>query len=177
MHVGPATYTPSYANAESQMPLVDGIKSTQMIRQLQVTSLPTRASHHSSASIDEAGHLIFSPMSPPQTDPSAGHSLTSGDYFTLPLSPPTSDPPSTSPSSAGGTHHHRNVNRIPIFAVSASLNQHKQESLAAVGFDGWLSKPIDFKRLGMVLEGVISQEARAQAKSATGDFVGGGWFD
>ncbi|ORY05270.1 hypothetical protein BCR34DRAFT_604558 [Clohesyomyces aquaticus] len=66
--------------------------------------------------------------------------------------------------------------RIPIFAVSASLDQHSQESLEGAGFDGWLSKPIDFKRLGSILEGTISQEARVQTKCKPDDFAGGGWF-
>lgn len=65
---------------------------------------------------------------------------------------------------------------IPIFAVSANLNQHSQESLEAAGFDGWLSKPIDYTRLGIVLRGSLSEEARAAGRYSKRDPKAGGWF-
>ncbi|KAF9013357.1 hypothetical protein BDQ17DRAFT_1386916 [Cyathus striatus] len=36
--------------------------------------------------------------------------------------------------------------RIPIFAVSASLFEHQRDELFEHGMDGWILKPIDFKR-------------------------------
>ncbi|KAF2241286.1 hypothetical protein BU26DRAFT_611116 [Trematosphaeria pertusa] len=70
----------------------------------------------------------------------------------------------------------RTAGHTPIFAVSASLDQHSQESLQAVGFDGWLSQPIDFRRLSLVLEGTANMEFRAQATCVLDDFKNGGWF-
>jgi hypothetical protein len=169
------------------MPLVNGIQSTQMIRDLERTLPPANPTHRLPLNIEEVGsHLTLDPISPPQTDPGAGHSLASRDYFQLPLSPPISDttsrqsslaPLSTSPSVTRGTQRPRKSDRVPIFAVSASLDQHTQESLAGAGFDGWLSKPIDFKRLYVILQGVMSPESRVQRISATGDFARGGWFN
>jgi len=65
---------------------------------------------------------------------------------------------------------------IPIFAVSANLNQHTQESLEAAGFDGWLSKPIDYTRLGLVLKGSFSEEARKMGRYSPKEPKAGGWF-
>jgi hypothetical protein len=39
--------------------------------------------------------------------------------------------------------------RIPIFAVSASLLEKEMDEYIKVGFDGWIMKPIDFKRLNV----------------------------
>lgn len=44
--------------------------------------------------------------------------------------------------------------RIPIFAVSASLFEHQRDELCELGMDGWILKPIDFKRLDIILTGV-----------------------
>ncbi|KAF2007328.1 hypothetical protein P154DRAFT_614721 [Amniculicola lignicola CBS 123094] len=67
--------------------------------------------------------------------------------------------------------------RVPIFAVSASLNLYTQEGLAEAGFDGWLQKPVDFARLGLVLRGATDAGARAQAKYQCQDLKAGGWFE
>ena len=45
--------------------------------------------------------------------------------------------------------------RIPIFAVSASLSESQHEELNKLGMDGWILKPIDFKRLRIILRGVV----------------------
>jgi hypothetical protein len=169
------------------MPVVNGVQATEIIREFEL-SLPTPKNISSAPPITEesATQLSPSPMSPPPTNLPASRGLSSEDYFTLPLSPPNSDvasqynslaPLSASSSKKEPADRAQITGRVPIFAVSASLNQHTQESLSAAGFDGWLSKPIDFKRLGVVLEGVGSREARIQAKSAPGDFKRGGWFD
>jgi hypothetical protein len=168
------------------MPIVDGIQATMMIRKFE-TSLPTSNSTIDALSISEksATQLPSSPMSPPPTNSRTAHALDS-DYFALPLHPPNPNvpplyesiaPPSAPSSKADPTDRARIQGRLPIFAVSASLDRHTQESLSAVGFDGWLSKPLDFKRLGGILEGIISREARRQAKSAAGDYKRGGWFE
>lgn len=169
------------------MPLVNGIQSTQMIRDLEGTLPPAKPAPRLPLDIEEVGSLLtLDPISPPQTNPGAGHSIASRDYFQLPLSPPMSDttsrkssiaPLSTSSSVTRGTQRPRKSDRVPIFAVSASLDQHTQESLAGVGFDGWLSKPVDFKRLHVILQGVMSPESRIQTIGAARDFARGGWFN
>jgi CheY-like chemotaxis protein/two-component sensor histidine kinase len=176
----------SPTNPSSQMPIVDGIQATKMIRKFEA-SLPTSNSTIDASFISEKSptQLSSSPISPPPTNSREAHYLDF-DYFALPLHPPNSDvaphyesmaPPATPLSKVDPTDRARIQGHLPIFAVSASLDRHTQESLSAAGFDGWLSKPLDFKRLGVILEGIITREARAQAKSAAGDFKRGGWFE
>ncbi|KZT67110.1 histidine kinase [Daedalea quercina L-15889] len=57
---------------------------------------------------------------------------------------------------------HKINGRIPIFAVSASLFEDQQEELFKLGFDGWILKPIDFKRLRVILRGVVDTAQRAK---------------
>ncbi|KAH9922613.1 uncharacterized protein B0H18DRAFT_1017063 [Fomitopsis serialis] len=57
---------------------------------------------------------------------------------------------------------HKINGRIPIFAVSASLFEDQQEELFNLGFDGWILKPIDFKRLRVILRGVVDTVQRAK---------------
>lgn len=173
-----------------QMPIVDGIQSTKMIRVVEIeaqTAFPSassRAESDMSELQQRTAHASL--LSPPITDqrePGSAGSTSQDDYFNIPVTPPvsqsvlpglqphmpTADPLTRVDSSQLGR-------RVPIFAVSASLDQHSQDSLQAAGFDGWLSKPINFKRLGKVLEGLSSYEARRQTTCQTGDFVAGGWF-
>jgi CheY-like chemotaxis protein len=65
---------------------------------------------------------------------------------------------------------------VPIFAVSANLNQHSQESLEAAGFDGWLPKPIDFARLGILLKGATCNLWRERGRYKPEEPRAGGWF-
>ncbi|KAK0464727.1 GAF domain-like protein [Desarmillaria tabescens] len=58
-----------------------------------------------------------------------------------------------SPASTLRLSHQLN-GRIPIFAVSASLFEQQRDKLSKCGMDGWILKPIDFKRLGVILSGV-----------------------
>lgn len=67
--------------------------------------------------------------------------------------------------------------RIPIFAVSASLLERQREELAATGLDGWILKPIDFKRLKLLLRGVTDCEQRGRDEYRVGgSWEAGGWF-
>lgn len=72
---------------------------------------------------------------------------------------------------------HRTPKRLPIFAVSSSLNQHTKEELLEAGFDGWLSKPIDFQRLDIILKGAKCKRSRKEGRYRTKDFKAGGWFN
>ncbi|KAL7279741.1 hypothetical protein ACG7TL_006148 [Trametes sanguinea] len=71
---------------------------------------------------------------------------------------------------------HRYNGRIPIFAVSASLFEHQREELHRIGMDGWILKPIDFKRLRMILRGVVDPSQREQDVYRPGNWEVGGWL-
>lgn len=69
-----------------------------------------------------------------------------------------------------------NHGRIPIFAVSASLIEREKESYMASGFDGWILKPVDFKRLEHLLFGIIDDKVRNDSVYKPGQWERGGWF-
>ena len=68
--------------------------------------------------------------------------------------------------------------RIPIFAVSASLLERQRGELAATGLDGWILKPIDFKRLRIILRGVTDpvQRTRDVYRKGVTNWEQGGWL-
>ncbi|KAF7314265.1 ATP-binding cassette transporter [Mycena kentingensis (nom. inval.)] len=81
-----------------------------------------------------------------------------------------STPPPKHCRSANGGH-------IPILAVSASLMERNREELANYGVDGWLLKPIDFKRLKIILQGVTDKTQRQAEKYVPGcSWEAGGWL-
>lgn len=67
--------------------------------------------------------------------------------------------------------------RIPIFAVSASLLEKEKDKYIATGFDGWILKPVDFKRVDELLKGVINDEVRNRCLYKQGQWEQGGWFE
>ncbi|KAF5380673.1 hypothetical protein D9757_007064 [Collybiopsis confluens] len=67
--------------------------------------------------------------------------------------------------------------RIPIFAVSASLYEQQRSKLSDAGMDGWILKPIDFKRLGVILKGVTDPSQRELDRYHPGcNWEIGGWL-
>ncbi|KAJ5833937.1 CheY-like superfamily [Penicillium riverlandense] len=68
-------------------------------------------------------------------------------------------------------------NRVPIFAVSASLLEREKQTYIDTGFDGWVMKPINFERLNIILSGLVDMEARKSATYRPGEWENGGWFD
>ncbi|KAL2689875.1 hypothetical protein Neosp_003938 [[Neocosmospora] mangrovei] len=102
---------------DMQMPIVDGLTSTKMIR-----SIETSADHR-------------------------GHSMLS-----------------------------RTNHRISIFAVSASLVEREKQTYIDAGFDGWILKPIDFKRLNTLLAGITDVDVRNTCLYEPGQWERGGWF-
>jgi CheY-like chemotaxis protein len=66
--------------------------------------------------------------------------------------------------------------RIPIFAVSASLVESRWKEYLDLGFDGWILKPIDFKRLQILLEGTQVDATRKAQKYVPGKWEQGGCF-
>ncbi|OOF90272.1 hypothetical protein ASPCADRAFT_135308 [Aspergillus carbonarius ITEM 5010] len=68
-------------------------------------------------------------------------------------------------------------NRIPIFAVSASLLEKDMSLYVDAGFDGWIMKPINFNRLNILFEGLQHKFPRNNATYHSGyDWEQGGWF-
>lgn len=66
--------------------------------------------------------------------------------------------------------------RVPIFAVSASLVEREQSLYTGAGFDGWILKPIDFKRLTILLGGISNENTRSKCLYVPGEWERGGWF-
>lgn len=135
------------------MPFVDGIQATVLIRGMELTNAPFGK---------EAARMKILPP-PEDVSPSAespSFELSSNvektnaeNYFSLA----------------------RHYPRVPIFACSDALRQYTRETLENAGFDGWLSKPVEFKRLGLCLEGATKPEMRNKARCC-GDYKIGGWF-
>lgn len=66
--------------------------------------------------------------------------------------------------------------RIPIFAVSASLTENQMEKYVDLGFDGWILKPVDFKRVDQLLKGIVDDAERNSCIYQAGKWEQGGWF-
>ena len=67
--------------------------------------------------------------------------------------------------------------RIPIFAVSASLQEAQREYMLNCGMDGWILKPIDWKRLNSLLAGVTDLPRRQRDIYYPGcSWEAGGWM-
>lgn len=66
--------------------------------------------------------------------------------------------------------------RIPIFAVSASLIEKERQKYIDAGFDGWILKPVDIKRLNILLDGIRDEETRNDSLYVAGEWERGGWF-
>lgn len=66
--------------------------------------------------------------------------------------------------------------RVPIFAVSASLIEKNRQVYINAGFDGWILKPIDFKRLTVIMSGIVEEKTRESCLYAPGKWERGGWF-
>ena len=66
--------------------------------------------------------------------------------------------------------------RVPIIAVSASLLEGEREKYINSGFDGWILKPIDFKRLSVLMEAITDDSVRESCLYKPGEWEIGGWF-
>lgn len=66
--------------------------------------------------------------------------------------------------------------RLPIFAVSASLIEKEKDKYIKTGFDGWILKPVDFKRVEQLLKGIVDEDIREECVYQPGKWEMGGWF-
>ncbi|KAF3186849.1 Light-sensor Protein kinase [Orbilia oligospora] len=71
---------------------------------------------------------------------------------------------------------HKLNGRIPIVAVSASLLEKERQMYIDCGFDGWILKPVDFKRLNILMDGIVNPETRLTCLYTPGQWERGGWF-
>ncbi len=72
---------------------------------------------------------------------------------------------------------HQLNGRIPIFAVSASCFEQQRDKLTDSGMDGWILKPINFKRLAVILHGITDLSQRQTDMYRPGcNWESGGWL-
>jgi len=72
---------------------------------------------------------------------------------------------------------HQLNGRIPTFAVSASLLEEKRQEIVDFDIDGWILKPIDFKRLRLILRGIVDPTQRQKDLYREGkSWELGGWL-
>jgi DNA-binding response OmpR family regulator len=81
-----------------------------------------------------------------------------------------------SPENKGHSKLAAGNGRIPIFAVSASLVESSRQTYVDAGFDGWILKPVDFKRLNTLLMGIFEDDTRNSCLYVTGEWERGGWL-
>lgn len=68
--------------------------------------------------------------------------------------------------------------RVPVFAVSASLKEYQRQTMLSSGMNGWLLKPINFKRLKEILSGIMDPVQRTRDIYQPGyTWENGGWLD
>jgi CheY-like chemotaxis protein len=75
--------------------------------------------------------------------------------------------------------HTRNHNRVPIFAVSASLPETRLEEIQHAQFDGWILKPINFRRVNELMGGIWDYHLRQRdlySPSTKKNWERGGWL-
>jgi CheY-like chemotaxis protein len=68
--------------------------------------------------------------------------------------------------------------RVPIIAVSSNLDEDSRVDYIQHGFDGWILKPLDFRRLDLLVQGVKDLALRRESLYVPGqsDWKKGGWF-
>jgi CheY-like chemotaxis protein len=66
--------------------------------------------------------------------------------------------------------------RTPIIAVSASLSEDRVQEYIESGFDGWILKPIDFKRLEDIIGAIEDEQMREGLLYGAENWDKGGWF-
>ncbi|GAA5911258.1 hypothetical protein JCM6882_004078 [Rhodosporidiobolus microsporus] len=82
-----------------------------------------------------------------------------------------------SPTSPDEQRPSTTLNRgIPVLAVTASLPERDRHTIIEAGLNGWLLKPIDFKRLKQLMRGAVDVDARADEIYQPGQWERGGWL-
>lgn len=66
--------------------------------------------------------------------------------------------------------------RIPVITVSVSLVEQQLDDYVNAGFDTWILKPIDFKRLEEIMVAVDDVKARKNMSYGVEPWARKGWF-
>ncbi|KAK4185997.1 putative signal transduction histidine-protein kinase [Podospora australis] len=66
--------------------------------------------------------------------------------------------------------------RVPVFVVSGMLRREDEQKYKDAGFDGWMPKPIDMRKLNTYLAGAMDLAARRLGLYDESHFALGGWF-
>jgi CheY-like chemotaxis protein len=66
--------------------------------------------------------------------------------------------------------------RTPIIAISASLEESRRGEYMKRGMDAWMLKPVNFRRLEMLLRGIHEADTRASLLYTPGTWELGGWL-
>lgn len=67
-------------------------------------------------------------------------------------------------------------NRVPVFAVTASLPERDRGTIISAGLDGWALKPLAFDRLRELMQGATDSEKRNENVYKPGAWERGGWL-
>ncbi|EJD54682.1 hypothetical protein AURDEDRAFT_79671 [Auricularia subglabra TFB-10046 SS5] len=87
------------------------------------------------------------------------------------------EPAKSPPSGPSSTLSRALARRIPVVAVSASLLERERDVLVEFGIDGWLLKPVNYRRVGDLIRGIHDQHQRARDVYTPGcSWEGGGWL-
>lgn len=65
--------------------------------------------------------------------------------------------------------------RVALIAVGTSLEEDDRFALIQNGFDGWIVKPVDFKRLDLMMQGLRDKDMKREGLYVPGTEMGG-WF-
>jgi CheY-like chemotaxis protein len=66
--------------------------------------------------------------------------------------------------------------RVPIIAVSASLEERHRQQYIDAGFDAWILKPIPFDRMNKLIAAIVDTKIRHECLYESGQWERGGWF-
>ncbi|ORY73093.1 hypothetical protein BCR35DRAFT_354215 [Leucosporidium creatinivorum] len=66
--------------------------------------------------------------------------------------------------------------RLPVFACSAQIEPEQMRKIVEAGFDGVLRKPINMRRLSVVVRGAVDPASR-KAGALTSKWIDGGWLE
>jgi light-regulated signal transduction histidine kinase (bacteriophytochrome)/AmiR/NasT family two-component response regulator len=135
--------------------------------------------------LEKAGHRVRAAVNGQDCATTYGEQSTTFDVVLMDMQMPIVDGLTSttmiralekSPAHQGLSCLASNNGRVPIFAVSASLVEHEKAAYIEAGFDGWILKPIDFKRLNELLGGIIDDDFRDKCLYTAGHWEKGGWF-
>ncbi|KAK5946189.1 hypothetical protein PMZ80_000330 [Knufia obscura] len=136
--------------------------------------------------LEKLGHRAYMTVNGEECSSAFGEHANTFDAILMDLQMPIVDGFSSTKmirsfekTQSGACHSSRAAlnGRVPIFAVSASLVEREKDKYIATGFDGWILKPVDFKRVDQLLKGMVDNEAREKCLYQAGKWEQGGWFE